>query len=222
MHPMRLSQPLPRRVWINAGLFLLLAVNLALLPGCSFFQGDAGNLTLRSQAPSGSTLQGNFTTSIYRFDSANHLTIILLDGPIENPVQALTVRMFWQPSAGKTPIDPTATNATVNYVIFTGSQGQEMGLYSGAGFLFPYDEPGDSSLSLGLWDANLLLTDRTTAFQDLLGPALLSGKFTAQRDDANTQDLIRRLNLLVSQRLQYPRMVAIPQSNAIAGDRKPR
>ena len=84
---------------------------------------------------------------------------------------------------------------------------REVGVYSGAGFLYLDDTPGSSQLTGSLWQADILLADRSDRFKDLLGQSTLRGSFTARRDDARVGDLLRQLNVKVSDRLGYPRLV---------------
>ena len=165
-----------------------------------------GSLAIRSQAEVDTVLKGGFKTGLYSYDDKNNLTIVLLDGSIDNPTQAVTIRLFWAPRAGRTPIDASATNATVHYIVFTGDT-KQAGVYSGAGFMFPDTEIGGSRIQAGVWDANLVLSDRSERFNDLLGQAKLEGSFSARRNDAETLHLVRQLNILVRERLGYPRLV---------------
>ncbi len=173
-----------------------------------------GELAVASQNEDGAALTGGFESGLYALGPDNNtLTVLLYDGPLDNPTQAVTLRMFWEPRAGKTPIDATATNATIHYVIFSqqsGDEATEVGVYSGAGFFFPDSDPGDAQLNGGVWDANLVLLDQTEKFTDLLGQASLRGKLAAKRDDLATDRAIRRLNRVLRQRLGYPRLVNGP------------
>lgn len=181
----------------------LIAMILAV--GCGTHHG--ASLALRSQSRPSTALIGGFTSSYYSMDDKNHLTILLVDGSIEEPVQAVTIRMFWKPRAGRTPIDPTATNATIHYTIFTGDNRSEVGIYSGAGFVYPVGKVGNPAFSADVWQATLRLTDRSTGFEDLLGGAVLDGHLTARRDDAAVSLALRRLRVLVTQCVGYPRWV---------------
>ena len=179
------------------------------LAGCSGAgpSDSAGQLSIRSRSDLRTALKSGFGAGIYSYDDRNNVTVVLFDGPQENPAQAVTIRLFWKPRAGRTPIDATATNATIHYIIFTGTETKLAGVYSGAGFVYPKNTPGDATFTASVWDANLLLGDSTWGFQDLLGQAQLKGGFTAQRNDAKVQESIRRLNILVRERLGYPRFV---------------
>ena len=129
--------------------------------------------------------------------------------------------MMWQPKAGLTPVNPDATNATIQYIVFANRRTEEgfyreVGVYSGAGFLHLDSTPGDARLNASLWQADLLLADRSERFKDLLGQSTLRGSFTAERDGVKVQELLKRLNLKVSQRLGYPRLVGEDNREAIA------
>jgi hypothetical protein len=176
-------------------------------------------LAVVSQDDTSLRLQGDFNSAYYVFDSTDSITVVLIEGPEDDPTQAAAIRMLWQPKAGLTPVNPDATNATIQYVVFANrrtSDGffREVGVYSGAGFLHLDSAPGESSLTASLWQADLLLADRSDRFKDLLGQSTLRGSFTAERNSAKVQSLLKRLNLKVSERLGYPRLV----DNASARD----
>lgn len=178
--------------------------------GCSswVFHETGAKLAVRSQTDRNLRLAGGFDKGIYGSSNKDNLTVLLFDGPIDNPTQVVTLRMFWKPTAGSTPIDATATNATIHYVIFPGGgSAKEVGIYGGAGFVFPRGDVGDEKLNAGVWEANLLLADRSTGFADRLGQAFLEGRFNATRDDAALEQALRRINTMIEQRLGYPRLV---------------
>lgn len=181
------------------------------LSGCSApwlgLAGDGGKLRIINQDNPDTMLFSRFETGIYRYEDQNEVTVLLFDGPLENPSQAVTIRMLWRPKAGATPIDPDATNSTVHYVILTGKDRDEVGIYSGAGYLYPRVKVGRPSLSASIWQANLHLDSSTDGFRDLLGQAMLKGRFSARRDDIETDTALRRLNQLIQERLGYPRLV---------------
>ncbi len=187
---------------------LLLTLALAAIGCTSLGRQPGGQLTLRSAAGSTAALAATFETGYYRYDDQNHVTVLLVDGPADNPAQAVTIRMFWKPRAARTPISTTATNATIHYLIFAGQDNREVGVYSGAGFMFPYAEPGQPTLTAAIWDANLRLTDHTAGFHDLLGNAALSGRFTVTRDDVAVEQALHQLRIQLRNRLGYPRLVS--------------
>ena len=173
------------------------------IPACT--PSSSGNLTLRSQSRPGTVLDGGFTSSYYSLDDKNRLTVLLLDGSIENPTQVATIRMFWSPRAGRTPIDSTATNATIHYTIFSGNAGQEVGVYSGAGFVYPIGKTGRDTFTADLWHGTMRLADRSDGFADLLGQAVLNGHLIATRDEVAVGQALRRFETLITDRLGYPR-----------------
>ena len=195
--------------WLSC---LLLAVAIGAGSGCtSWRQGDFSQLSIRSQESNGLEVKGEFDTAVYSFDDRSTMTAVLIDGDPSSPRQAVVVRMFWKPIAGRTPISSRATNATIHYLVFAPSPRDDVpgpvAVYSGAGYVFPRDDFGESELEASLWDATVVLADRSEDFRDVLGPASIRGKFTAEHDETRTLELITRLNQTVSDRLGYPRLV---------------
>lgn len=194
-------------------LAMLLALLLSTTAGCGMLRNVArnnqasGELSAQSLSHPDTTLKGGFDSAFYSFDGNNRMTVVMYAGPLENPSQAVTIRMFWRPRAGRTPIASTATNATVNYIVFAGADHRSVGIYSGAGFLYPRSKPGSARLSASLWQATLTLKEHDPAFRDLLGTATLKGSFKAQHDRVAVAKTLRRLNQHVRQRLGYPRLV---------------
>lgn len=190
--------------------------------GCgSSLWSSQSALAVVSQDDTSLRLQGDFNSAYYVFDSDESVTIILIEGPEDSPTQAASIRLMWSPRAGLTPVNPDATNATIQYIVFANrrtSEGffREVGVYSGAGFLFLDSTPGDSSLTASLWQADLLLADRSDRFKDLLGQSTLRGSFTAERNSAKVQALLKDLNRRVSDRLGYPRLVGEPEASSDA------
>jgi hypothetical protein len=214
----------------TSAIALVLVIGCVTLTGCGLFVGGGrGDLAARSEAQAGAVLQGRFTHAVYSFDTKDNLTILLSDGPIDTATQIMTVRMFWQPRAAHTPLDPTATNVSIQYVVFTppgiapapGSAPEsapasiggidapkaQVGVYSGAGFLWPDSKPGKSSFKARIRQANLRLSDRSAAFADLLGKARLEGSFAAARDDEAVLAGLRQLHARLTAHLGYPRLV---------------
>jgi hypothetical protein len=186
---------------------LTLALSLLLLTGCGMI-GTPGSLTVAGQAEQRVKLTGSFDRAFYGHDSKDNLTIILLDGPVAAPRQAAVIRMFWMPQAGATPISADATNANVHYCIFAGdNKPREVGVYTGAGFLYPKTQPGQKNFEAALWQASLQLSDRSDRFRDLLGQSILKGEVTAQRSETRVSELLHQLNVEVNKSLGYPRMV---------------
>lgn len=172
--------------------------------GCGWLGGGNTSLRLESRSQP-AVLEPNFTTAVYRFEDPNTLDVYLSDLPMARLLEAadgrLTeplppgtlarVHVFLNPRAGYTPIDYTASNATVTYVVMAG---EVYGVYTGAGFFLPGTTPGEGEFSGKTSGANLKLAAATEGFSDRLGPSELSGRISAVRDDEKAQ----RLGALVS------------------------
>jgi len=171
--------------------------------GCS----TGGKLAIHSARDPKTALKSGFESGIYRLDDRANITILLFDGPADDPTQAVTIRVHWAPRTARTPLDPGATNATIRYIIFGGEDHRQVGIYSGAGYLYPRGRFGQGHLAFNVWQANLRLTDSSGGFNDLLGQARLKGTFTAHRGDQAMPEAMRRLNILISRRLGYPQYV---------------
>lgn len=181
--------------------------------GCSrpLIDGDA-QLQIASRDVAereGLTVSGEFTQAFYRFEDQNTVTVLLIQGPADAPQRVAALEMFWKPRAGLTPIDRSATNALVRFFEFrdTESEPNTVGVYAGAGFMRLHDNPTVGTVDGNLWDADLRLTDRSEAYTDRLGRAVLAGSFTAQRNDAMVTTILRELNQQIEERLGYPRLV---------------
>ena len=192
---------------------VLVGLMLLSAGGCTrpLIDGDAQlQISSRDNADrEGLAMSGEFTQAFYRFEDKNTVTVLLIQGPDESPERIAALEMFWKPRAGLTPIDRTATNALVRYFEFRGTatEPDTVGSYAGAGFMRLHDDPAVGTVEGNLWDADLRLTDRSEAFTDRLGRAVLAGSFTAQRNDAKVTRVLRELNQELEQRLGYPRLV---------------
>ena len=182
--------------------FLLLLL-LALSCTLSACASGGGTFAVRSSTQP-LTLRGDFDTAVYSFDGRNNVNVLLLEGPADDPSQVVHIRMHWMPRAGSTPVDPSATNASVRYLIFTE---EAAGMYSGAGFLSPRDGPGGERFTAALRSAALRLEDRTEDFNDRLGVAHASGSFSARHAPHLTARLLRMVQVRLQERLGYPRFV---------------
>lgn len=198
---------------VRPATILLLTVMFLGLVGCSrpFVDGDAQlQIASRDQSDSGRlTMSGDFTRAFYRFENQNTVTVVLIQGPDDAPQRIAAIEMFWKARAGLTPIDRTATNALVRFFEFrdTEAEPNTVGVYAGAGFMRLHDNPVVGQVDGNLWDADLRLTDRSEAYTDRLGRAVLAGSFSAQRNDAKVTTILRLLNQQLEERLGYPRLV---------------
>lgn len=95
--------------------------------------------------------------------------------PLRNGV-FLHAQLMWEPKAGMTPLDPTATNVVTRILVV--SEG-EVGLYGGAGFARVDGTRGEERVELEIEGGTLTLLEKTPGFNDLLSPAGFSGTFAA-------------------------------------------
>lgn len=166
----------------------------AFLTGCGVF-GSAGPTGLQS-ADGSARLPLNATQAVYASSDANSADIYLTDlDPLDRlegadltgvSGQFVHLRVFFTPEAGRTPIDETAFNVAVRYIVVAGN---DIGFYGGGGFIFLSDEPGDSELSGAVRRATLRLISATPAFDDRLGSAEFWGSISANKDQAAAEKM---------------------------------
>ena len=180
---------------------LLLACALLLAGGCA-----SGDLRIRSKS-GGAILAPRFVTAIYAYTDDNTVDIILSDLPEEELLamsrdellrtrgNIMHIHQFFRPAAGRTALDPTASNTTVRHIVLAGG---EIGVYGGGGLLLPGGDPGERRYAFRLNDATMRLLDATPGFQDLLGGASLSGGASATRDDDRTVAITRLVHQAVT------------------------
>ena len=157
-------------------------------------------------------IDGAYETAVYADFNSVETSFFVTDIPIDDLLagnvttgMVVHIDLLWEPAAGKTPMDSSATNVTVRYIVFADG---EMGLYGGAGFAMHKGEPGNGSMSLALRDASITLLDSTDGFVDLLSPARLTGKITAGFDERRSRQMAYAVNQLVTNALGYTRLVA--------------
>jgi hypothetical protein len=173
------------------------------LPACTMFGGGGSSLTIASDA---AVIRPVAATAVYRSVDANTADIFLSDFAPDSLAERLSmgasgppgtvthIHLFVEPKAGQTPIDFTATSATVRHIVFTGTS---FGIYGGGGFLLPSDDVGDASFSGRIKQGTLKLIHAEPGFADRLGLCEISGRVTVKRDDAQAE----RLSVLLSQLL---------------------
>lgn len=105
------------------------------------------------------------------------------------------VHLFLDPKPGKTPIEPTAANASIRYAIISAGQ---VGIYDGAGFMLPGEKPGKDSISGSFNAAPLRLSRATEGFSDPLTPARLTMSFDAKLNDLTSPELQARIDALAA------------------------
>ncbi len=136
--------------------------------------------------------------------------------------QVLHIELLWEPKPGATPMDSSATNASIRHIVIAGG---EVGVYGGAGFASPRGKPGKPRLTISLRDASLTLLEASAGFTDLLSPARLTGRFTAVHDPRKSRELHYAVSQIVTNALGRSRFVGggpaevEPQRPRLAGRR---
>lgn len=181
---------------------LLLLISLGLSGvGC---ESQTGQLAVRSLDNAGETFSDQFTTAYYHAKSQHDLEVILVEGDVDDPTRVLHLRMLWQGRAGRTPLDPRATNVTLRFAVINDSG---VGVYAGAGFMDLQTIPGSNQLIAELSDSSIRLQDKSEGFTDELGLASASGQFTAERDGIAVSRVIKRVQVALAKKLGHPRFV---------------
>jgi hypothetical protein len=179
-----------------------LLTGACLLAGCAGWGGPGGALQLESLGREAAVLKSSLDVAVYSHGQSPETSFVLTDIPpaallSDSPAdgQLIHIDLLWEPKPGATPLDRTATNAAIRYVVLVG---REVGVYGGAGFVRPRGVPGSAArLTVTVRDSSLRLMHATPGFVDRMGTARLSGSFTAARDDAQA----RRLRYAASQRV---------------------
>lgn len=150
------------------------------------------------------TVEFTFDHAYYSCEGKQTTTFVLLKGDENNPEAALTCRVLWRPSAGKTPIDDDAGNATLHILRF-GPAATEV--WEGAGFVFLKDAARHPTMVAQCWNADVILRDASQDVKDTLGPATAEGTFTATYAPEKVDALIAKLAQRASAKLGYQRLV---------------
>lgn len=127
----------------------------------------------------------------------------LLKGEVKDG-QIIHVTILWTPLPGMTPIDSSATNASIRYILFVDG---EVGIYQGGGFAMTVSPFWSSETRISLRDATLRLATSTPGFRDLLSPAQLTGIASAVDDSRETRRFYYGTSQLVTDRLGVPWLV---------------
>jgi hypothetical protein len=169
-----------RRRVIRSMSFALLALPLAFAAvGCA---GGGTNLTVTS-LQTRQTYQQPFTSAYAgRSEQGDFDVVAVKDGPARDgapPVrQVMHVRVLWKPMTGTKLDHPTATNATIDWYVFDGSNPAGLVAYSGAGFVDVRTSGGVATLDIR--NATLKPVTREGGMVDPLGPTRLEGTVVAR------------------------------------------
>ena len=186
-------------------------VTLATLAGCKAGTATTASLVAESLGTSPVVLPCEYLTAFYAHDEATETMFFLTDVPADELLSGTVTRgsvvhldLLWSPKPGSTPMDSSATNVSIRFVVFADG---EVGVYGGAGFALPDGKAGEATLGLELRDASLTLLDSTEGFVDLLSPARLTGQLTARLNEKRTQQMRFVVSQLVTNALGYSHFV---------------
>lgn len=178
----------------------LLAVVALFSGSCGIFGGGLTRETTLASAETGFVLNMTPRYQAYMSSDINTADFFLSDLPADAFADGadlsrfsgslIQIHMFLAPKAGSTPIEFSATSATVRQIVF--AQGQ-MGMYSGGGFLLPRGTAGDRTFGGKIRSASMRLTARTPGFADKLGPAEFASGLSVPKDVSRA----KRMSLLV-------------------------
>ncbi len=105
-------------------------------------------------------------------------------------LQVFWARMFWKPVPGTTFVERTQTNANLGYAILDMDRAVS---YEGAGFVYISLDQSQKRMTGSIESGTLARMRSGEATVDVLGQCLVSGEFTARRDDARVVELLTRL-----------------------------
>tara|TARA_E500000318_G_scaffold2060_1_gene2849 strand:+ start:165349 stop:165978 length:630 start_codon:yes stop_codon:yes gene_type:complete len=181
------------------------------LAGCNALRGGGGSggtSTIISDT-TGSVYETNLRTRVYTYHDDNTADIYLTDlsddqltsffktnadwSQISGTI--VHIHLFLDPKPGKTPIEPTAANASIRYGIISNGQ---IGIYDGAGFMLPGEKPGKGSISGSFRAAPLRLSRATPGFADPLTPARMDLSFDSKLDPSASPELQARLDAMAA------------------------
>ncbi len=186
------------------GLSLMILLLLWAGAGCA---GPVRHGSLRAQSLGDDpvALEAEYITAFYADGDSVETSFILSDVGLDQLLSGqfsrghvVRVNLLWVPKPGATPMDSSATNASIRYIIVADG---ELGVYAGAGFALPQGDASGASLTVRLRDGSLILLESTDGFVDLLSPATLTGSFTATHNDQRARQLSAALRRLVNDAL---------------------
>ncbi len=159
------------------------------LSGCSRLMHTSG-VRLES-FENGSVLVPRVVSSGYTATDRSTADLYLSDIPLGDLNRAesfddlvgtiVRIRMFVAPKPGKTPIEPTASTATIQAAVL--SRG-EIGLYGGGAFMLPSGKPGDRTFGGSVRGGSVRLLSSTPGFADLLGASRFTAGISIPHDEA--------------------------------------
>jgi hypothetical protein len=176
----------------------------------STFAGEGAEVRIESLGATPVALDGILPFGAYVASDADHSMYVseipldeLLRGGVQNG-QFLHAQLLWIPLPGRTPVDATAMNVTLRYIVV--SEGK-VGVYGGGGFAWPSGTPGEGDLTLSIEGSSLSLLAKSEGFTDLLTPARLTGTVSATLNPAETRRFRRGVSQVVTDGLGVSRWV---------------
>ncbi|MSQ90586.1 MAG: hypothetical protein EXS01_04215 [Phycisphaerales bacterium] len=204
-------------------IFALFLGTLTLL-GCGVSAPERLEVTSLGDTPR--TLAPELGLGTYSLESAN-TSFILSDISHEQLIDSselfghvLHVELLWVPTAGKTAVEPAATNTSIRLLVFSG---RELGLYGGGGFAWPSGDPGSPAYGIDIVGSNISLLAATAGFIDLLSPAQLTGQVRTRLDGAATKQMTTAASQFLTNALKRaqwvgPRSRELQQGAALNGE----
>ena len=200
---------------IGFGLILLFAAG----GGCSYGHPSA---TLRAESLGADPvyLDEYYPIAFCGDTKSTETSIFLTDVPLEKLLvgdveqgSIVHLDLLWIPKAGETPMDSSATNIGIRFIVIANG---EVGVYGGAGFALPHGRTDGPKLTLTLRDASLTLMESTDGFVDLLSPARLTGRLTASVDERRTREIEYAVSQIVTNALGRTTFVQGPSRPSLS------
>ena len=169
------------------GVLFVFACGL-LAAGCA---APSSQLTVRS-VDKGQTFQQRFTSAYAGKDDLGDYDVVLAKdaGGVR---QVVHVRVLWKPMKGTKVDHPSATNATIDWVVWDQSQGRDAGYiaYTGAGFV-NLQRSGNTA-RLDIRNATLSPTARQGSIQDPVGRTKVTGTVVARANRGQVDALLSQM-----------------------------
>lgn len=164
-------------------------------PGCT---DSVTQLRIESHKPPAppTLLAQKFPSAWFSWDARGNMDLIFESSqPSEvdaegRMLQIFWARMFWKPVPGTTFVERTQINANFGYAILDMDRTVS---YEGAGFVYMTLDQSQKRMSGSIESGTLARMRGGDAGSDVLGQCLVSGEFTARRDDAKVVELLTHL-----------------------------
>lgn len=180
---------------VDRALATCLAFTISTLGGCS---DSVTQLRIESHKPpdAPSFLSQKFPQAWFSWDARGNIDLVFESAQpseVDSEGQLLQVfwaRMFWKPVPGTTYVERTQTNANFGYAILDMDRAVS---YEGAGFVYMSLNMDRNRMTGSIESGTLARMRSGDATSDLLGQCLVSGEFTARRNDAKVVELLTQL-----------------------------